>query len=124
MVGKNAPSVGDYPQHFHKRVAVYGTQGFIHWQMEAWERKTKDGTYEKGSKSYRDEDLLGQKGLTEATFDWLEDESKLHPNRLEISLMEFGVILGIFQSVVDRAPIYYPFEPQEGLLGALKTALS
>ncbi|MBM3211532.1 Gfo/Idh/MocA family oxidoreductase [Candidatus Poribacteria bacterium] len=124
VVGENAPSVGDYPQHFHKRVAVYGTHGFIHWQMEAWERKTKDGDYEKGSKSYRDEDLLGQQGLTEAAFDWLEDETKLHPTRLDISLMEFSVILGIFQSVVKRSPILYPFDPEDGILESLKKALS
>ena len=122
--GKNAPSVGDYPQHFHKRVAVYGTHGFVHWQMEGWERKTKDGEYEEGSKGYHEEDLLGQKGLTEATFDWVEDEDKLHPNRLDVSLTEFSVILAIFESVVNRAPVYFPTDPPDGLLGALRTALS
>jgi len=124
VIVKNAPSVGDYPQHFHKRVAVYGTYGFVHWWMEGWEKKTKDGSYERGTKSYGEEDLLGQKGLTEATYDWLEDESKLHPNRLDVSLTEFGVILGIFQSVIDHAPVYFPNEFPEGLLESLKTALS
>ncbi|MBD3182821.1 hypothetical protein GF312_11060 [Candidatus Poribacteria bacterium] len=124
VIGKNAPSVGDYPQHFHKRVAVYGTEGFVHWQMEAWEKKTKDGTYEKGAKSYRDQDLLGQAGLTDAAFDWLEDDSKVHPNNLETSLKEFSVILGIFQSVVNRAPVYLPTDPPDGVLQALKDALS
>jgi hypothetical protein len=92
--------------------------------MEGWERKLKDGNYERGDKSYREEDLLGQKGLTDATFDWLEDDAKPHPNRLDVSLTEFRVILAIFQSVVERAPVYLPSEPPEGLLDALRTALS
>jgi len=134
VCGTNAPGVGNYPQHYHKRVAVYGTHGFIHWQMEAWERKTlcfgyrvaqeRDAGYERGTKSYGEEDLLGQTGLTEAVFDWLDDESKQHPTRLDISLMEFSVILAIFQSVVKRAPVYFPFDPPDNLLEELRTALS
>ena len=125
VIGQNAPRTDDFrPEHQHKRVAVYGTHGFVHWQMNAWERKLKDGEYESGEKSYGEEDVLGQQGLTEATFDWLEDESKLHPNRLDVSLTEFGVILGIFQSVVERAPVSFPNDLPDGLLEALRTALS
>jgi len=124
VVGKNALSVGDRAEHQHKRIAVYGTHGFVHWQMNFWERKLKDGDHESGDKSYGEEDLLGQKGLTEATFDWLEDESKPHPNRLDVSLTEFSVILAIFESVVKRAPVYFPTEPPDGLLEALRAALS
>ncbi len=124
VIGKNALRVDDRPEHQHKRIAVYGTQGFVHWQMNAWERKLKGGDYERGEKSYGEEDLLGQQGLTEATFDWLEDDSKPHPNRLDVSLTEFSVILAIFQSVVERAPVYFPTEPPDGLLDALRTALS
>jgi len=125
VIGKNASRMDDHrPESQHKRVAVYGTHGFIHWQMNAWERKLKDGDYEYGEKDYREEDVLGQQGLTEATFDWLEDESKLHPNRLDVSLTEFGVILGIFESVVKRAPVYFPSEPPDGLLESLRKALS
>jgi predicted dehydrogenase len=125
VIGKNAPRTDDFrPEHQHKRVAVYGTHGFVHWQMNFWERKLKDRDYECGEKSYGEEDVLGQQGLTEATFDWLEDESKPHPNRLDISLTEFGVILGIFQSVVKRAPVYFPNELPDGLLESLRMALS
>jgi len=124
VCGTNASKVGDYPDHYHKRVAAYGTQGFVHWWMEGWEKKTKDGSYEKGAKSYGEEDVLGQKGLTEAAYDWLEDEAKLHPNRLEISLMEFSVILAIFESVVKRAPVYFPNDPPDDILQQLRAALS
>ncbi len=122
VCGTNAPRAGDYPEHYHKRIAVYGTHGFVHWWMEGWEKKIEK--YELGSKSYAEEDLLGQKGLTEAVFDWLEDDSKKHPNRLDISLMEFSVILAIFESVVKRAPIYYPTNPPDDILQQLKMALS
>ncbi len=122
VCGKNAPKVGDYPEHYHKRIAVYGTNGFVHWWMEGWEKKIDK--YERGSKSYAEEDLLGQKGLTEAVFDWLDDDSKKHPNRLDISLMEFSVILAIFESVVKRAPIYFPTDPPDDILQQLKIALS
>ncbi|MGQ9607987.1 MAG: Gfo/Idh/MocA family protein [bacterium] len=122
VCGTNAPKVGDYPEHYHKRIAVYGTQGFVHWWMEGWEKKIEK--YECGSKSYAEEDLLGQKGLTEAVFDWLEDDNKRHPNRLDISLMEFSVILAIFESVVKRAPVYFPTDPPDDILQQLKIALS
>ena len=124
VIGKNARKVDDRPDHQHKRVAVYGTHGFIHWQMNAWERKLRDSDYERGDKSYGAEDVLGQQGLTEAAFDWIEDESKLHPNRLDVSLTEFSVILGIFESVVTHAPVYFPSDPPEGLLESLRSALS
>ena len=125
VIGKNATKVDDiHGESQHKRVAVYGTHGFVHWQMNAWERNLKDGDYEYGEKSYGEEDVLGQQGLTEATFDWLEDEDKLHPTRLDISLTEFQVILGIFQSVVERAPVSFPGELPDGLLESLRKALS
>jgi predicted dehydrogenase len=124
VIGKNAHRVDDRPEHQHKRIAVYGTHGFVHWQMNFWERKLKGSDYEHGEKSYGEEDLLGQAGLTEATFDWLEDDDKPHPNRLDVSLTEFSVILAIFQSAVERAPVYLPTEPPDGLLDALRTALS
>lgn len=125
VIGQNARRTDDFrADHQHKRVAVYGTHGFVHWQMNAWERNLKDGDYECGEKSYGEEDVLGQQGLTEAVFDWLEDESKLHPNRLDVSLAEFGVILGIFQSVVEHAPVSFPNDLPDCLLDALRKTLS
>lgn len=121
--GNNAPSVGEYPGHYHKRTCAYGNLGFVEWQMEAWERNTPDGGYESGSKSYGAEDVLGQKGLTEAIFDWFDDEEKLHPNRLEVSLMEFNVILGLYTSALTRQPVDLPVEPEDKLIDALRECL-
>jgi hypothetical protein len=74
--------------------------------------------------SYGEEDVLGQAGLTNAVYDWLEDESKLHPNRLEISLMEFNTILAIFQSAVSRKMVQFPYDPPDDILNQLQKALS
>jgi len=117
--GSNAPDMGGGS----KRTSVHGTRGFVHWQMEAWETSTPDDGYQYGTKSYGAEDVIGQQGLTEAVFDWLDDENCPHPNRLELSLIQFNAILGIYVSALKRAPVELPVEPEDGLLDALRNAL-
>ena len=122
--GTNAPPTSAAPQEwFHKRIAVFGTRGFIHWKMESWEAHTLAGGYRAGTKSYGAEDVLGQAAMTDAIFDWLEDDSKPHPNRLEVSLAESNTVLGLFQSALDRRAVALPFEPNEQLLDALRARL-
>jgi predicted dehydrogenase len=111
-------------RYAHKRVAVYGTDGFVHWTMGGWEKRTRDGGYERGSHDYGVEDDLAQGRLTEAVFDALLDDSKPHPTRLERSLAEFNVILGIYTSALESRPVDLPFEPADGLLEALRGRLS
>ncbi|MCD6506372.1 Gfo/Idh/MocA family oxidoreductase [Candidatus Poribacteria bacterium] len=123
LCGKNAPSVGEgVAEHMHKRISVYGTRGFIQWQMNFWERSTPKG-YECGEKSYGAEDLLGQAGLTEAAFEWIEDESRPHPTRLELALQQFNVILGLYASALDRKPIELPYKPDGNFLERLRERL-
>ena len=117
--GGNAPDMGGGS----KRISVHGTRGFVHWQMSAWEISTPDGGYQHGDKSYGAEDVIGQQGLTEAVFDWLDDENQLHPNRLDVSLIQFNIILGIYTSALKRASVRLPVEPEDGLLDALREAL-
>lgn len=124
LCGTNAPSVGDgIPGHQHKRIAVYGTRGFIEWQMNAWERSTPEDGYESGTKSYGAEDVLGQAGLTEAVFDWLKDEDYLHPTRLDLSLTQFNVILGIYASALEHRIVELPCQPEENFMEKLKATL-
>jgi predicted dehydrogenase len=86
--GSHAPSITTKPgEHLHKRIAVYGTRGLVHWTMHGWE-KCVDGKYESGEHSYYDVDVFGQANLTDALADWVMDDSKPHGNRLEISLRE------------------------------------
>jgi predicted dehydrogenase len=121
--GANAPVVHD-PQvdWMHKRVAVYGTRGFVHWTMNSWEVSTAEGGYQQGEKSYGEEDILGQAAMTDAIFEWLEDEDKPHANRLEVSLAEVNTVLGIYRSAVDRDVVSLPFTPAGSLMDELKAS--
>ena len=123
LCGPNAPSVGEGPIYTHKRIAVYGTRGYLQWTMKGWERAGADGTAEKGSHDYDAEDILGQAALTEAVFDWLEDETAVHPTNLEVSLVQFNVILGIYTSALHHTPVALPVDPQPRLIDALNARL-
>jgi len=104
----------------HKRIAVYGASGFVHWQMHAWERATTDVAYESGEKEYGDEDVLGQAAMTDAMIDWLEDDSKVHANCLDTSLAETNTVLGLYASAINGTSVELPYEPKEGLLDGLR----
>ena len=111
-------------RYHHKRIAVYGTKGFVQWTMASWERQTPERGYESGAHVYGPEDDLAQARLTEATFDWLEDDGKPHPTRLEHSLDQFNVILGLYVSALTHKPVELPCDPPDGLLDALKARLA
>jgi len=122
--GLNAPRMSaEGPSYMNKRIAAYGTHGFVQWAMESWESFTPEQGYRCGAKDYRAEDVLGQAAMTDAIFDWLEDEAKPHANRLEVSLAESNTVLGLYQSALEGKPIALPFQPQEGLLTALQARL-
>ncbi|MBM3475734.1 MAG: Gfo/Idh/MocA family oxidoreductase [Armatimonadetes bacterium] len=110
-------------RYAHKRVAAYGTDGFTHWTMSGWERRTVDGGYERGSHDYGAEDDLAQARLTEAMFDWLLDDAQPHPTRLERSLAEFNAILGLYLSALGSRPVDLPCDPPDGLLDSLRARL-
>jgi predicted dehydrogenase len=124
--GTNAPVVPEAPGsiYMHKRIAVYGTRGYVEWRMEAWERLTLDGGCEHGRHTYAEEDLLGQAALTEAVCDWLDDDARPHPNHLATSLAELNVLLALYASALRRAPVALPFSPEKDLLPALRETLS
>lgn len=107
----------------HKRVAVYGTRGFVHWTMHGWERSTPEGGHESGEHNYGQQDTLAQAALTDAAFDWVVDDSKLHPTRLERALVKFNTILGMYTSALINKPVDLPFDPPDGLLDDLKARL-
>ena len=75
----------------HKRVFVVGTKGFVHWRFSSWERATPEGGYEGGPLNYGEQDIAAQGNLTEAVFDWLDDENNVHPTHLKQSLAEFNL---------------------------------
>ena len=121
----SAPRIWDSDSTvMHKRIAVYGTAGWAHWYMAGWEKFTQGGGYESGSHGYGEQDVLGQAGLTDAVFDWIEDESVGHATSLSNSLNEFGIILGMYTSALRREPVSLPFDPPANLLSDLAEALA
>ncbi len=122
--GENAPRVqrDDDRIHTHKRIAVYGTHGYVKWTMWSWETYI-DGVYESGTHQYPAEDILGQAAMTEAMFDWLEDEHAVHPLNLDLALQDFNVILGMYMSALHHKVVALPVEPEPDLIAKLRQDL-
>ena len=122
--GENAPRVprgGAIYQH--KRIAVYGMSGYVHWSMWGWETYI-NGVYESGEHEYPDEDVLGQAALCDAMFDWLEDDDKAHPLNLDGALVDFNVILALYASSLNHQVVELPYEPEAQLVPKLRDALA
>lgn len=116
--------VSNRPANFrHKRVFVVGTKGYVHWRFSNWERSTQDGGYETGHLSYPEQDVQAQGNLTDAVFDWLDDENKVHPTHLKQSLAEFNLLLGMYYSGITNQIIDLPFDPPDGLIDLLREKL-
>jgi predicted dehydrogenase len=109
--------------YYHKRIAVYGTRGFVQWTMSSWERFSEIDGYACGEHSYDEQDDRAQAALTDAAFEWAADETKLHPTRLERNLQQFNVILGGYTSALEGRPVDLPFDPPDGMLDAFKERL-
>jgi predicted dehydrogenase len=120
--GEMAPAFGRDGLHTHKRVAVYGTRGFVHWTMWSWEIGV-EGRIESGVHEYPDEDILGQARMTEAMFDWMEDDNAVHPLCLQQALVEFNTVLGIYISALERRPVALPCDPAGHLIERLRSDL-
>ncbi len=120
--GPFAPMVGDERINVHKRVAVYGTRGYVQWTMWSWEMNC-DGVVDSGRHEYPEEDILGQAAMTEAMFDWLLDKGAVHPLNLEAALQDFNIILGTYMSALRHEPIALPVEPDANLIDALRKRL-
>lgn len=113
----------DASNNRHKRVCGFGSQGFVHWRFESWEKFTPANGYQEGDLSYSAENSVAQANLTEATFDWLEDDQKVHPTNLHQSLAGFNLLLGIYQSGLTNQPIEFPFDPADNLIQQMKEQL-
>ena len=120
MAQKASDTPGIYD---HKRVFVVGTKGFVHWRFSSWERSTLDRGYEGGLLNYREQDVIAQANFTEAVFDWLDDESNVHPTHLKQSLVESNIILGMYYSGLTNEIIDLPFKPPDGLIDVLREKL-
>ena len=121
--GPFAPRVTDEERtNVHKRIAVYGTRGYVHWTMWSWEVSI-DGKVEKGTHQYPDEDILGQAAITDAMIDWIGDDAKVHPLNFDLALQDFNIVMGIYTSGLEHRPVDLPFDPPEGLIDRLRGEL-
>lgn len=106
----------------HKRIAVYGDRGHVRWSMNGWETFI-DGQRVSGTHDYVQEDLLAQAALTNAVLDWIVDEQAQPSLDLASALEDFGVMLGIYASALERTSCPLPFAPNSMLLPQLRGAL-
>lgn len=122
--GANAPFVlpGDERSNVHKQIAVYGTKGLVHWTMWSWESNI-DGKYDSGSHIYQEEDILGQAAMTEAMFDWMEDDTKAHPLNLDSALQDFNIVLKIYMSALHHRIETLESEPDLNLIEQMRNLI-
>ena len=73
--------------------------------------------------SYGGQDVIAQGGLTDAVFEWLDDESKVHPTHLKQSLAEFNLLLGIYYSGLTNTVVELPFDPPDGMMDMFRERL-
>jgi len=123
--GLASPIAGDHEQaSLHKRLAVYGTAGSAHWSMWSWEFTDRNGRREAGEHDYFEQDIQAQARLTEAMFDWLDDDAKVHPLHLGSALEDFQTLLAIYTSALQHAVVSLPFTPPANLIEKLRVHLS
>lgn len=125
VTGALAPSSNPNESiYHHKRIAVYGSAGFVHWTMVGWERMTATDGYSSGTHDYGTEDELAQAALTDSAFEYRQNPDGTHATRLELSLMQFNIILGAYKSFLEKRPINLPCDPPPRLLDSLAAGLT
>ena len=111
----------------HCRVAAYCESGHVLFEeFRGWEIFS-NGKMEKRRTSldeWRENNDLAQARLTEAMFDWLEDDTRPVETNLKLALHQFNAILGIYASAISYKPIDIPFDPPIDLDLQLREVLS
>ena len=91
--------------------------------MWSW-RMDIGGQTVRGEHDYAAEDILGQAALTEAMFDWLDDDRKVHPLNLARSMDDFALLLAIYTSGLTRAPVTLPHTSPPELIARMRAGLA
>ncbi len=110
-------TIDDQATYKHIRIAAYAERGrTLYEELGKWEIVSSDGV-EVGKianvKEWEEGNYIAQVGLTNAMFDWLEDDSKPVGTNLECALHQWNVVLGLYASSVLRKVIDIPFDPPE-----------
>lgn len=126
--GFTSPHVMDDDTTYrHCRVAAYGEIGhtlfeeFAGWKVVSTEKVENHQTT---PDEWRQNNDLAQAGLTQAMFDWLEDDTSPVETNLKLALHQFNAVLGIYLSAISHQPIDIPFDPPDDLDIQLRGALS
>jgi len=119
--------IDDDTVYKHCRVAAYGENGHVLFEeFSGWEivttRLTENGV--QTPDSWRAKNDLAQANLTQAMFDWIEDDTRPVETNLKLALHQFNAILGIYASAIFHKPIALPFDPPVDLDSQLREALS
>ena len=126
--GLTTPRVSDDgPTYAHCRVAAHAEWGrTLYEEFGKWEIASAKGI-ESGaptSEEIVESNHQAQANLTEAMFDWLEDDHKPAGTNLKIGLHQWQVVLGLYASALWRKPVDIPFAPPDDLFDSLNAALS
>ena len=126
--GFTSPRVMDDDTTYrHCHVAAYGETGhvlfeeFAGWQIVSTEKVENHQTTPDESRQNND---LAQAGLTQAMFDWIEDDESPVETNLKLALHQFNAVLGVYASAVSHQPIDIPFDPPDDLDAQLREILS
>jgi predicted dehydrogenase len=132
-LGYSAPRVLDDPAYYkHCRVAAYAERGHVLYEeFGRWEIVSPQGI----ERGHADDCRYGpdrgwiagnhraQASLTEAMYDWLEDEDEPVGTNLKRALQQWNAVLGLYASTVWRRPVDLPLKPVDDLWKRLERAL-
>ena len=126
--GTTAPTAGDEDTVWqHCRVAAYAERGHVLWEeFRNWEAVSPDGTERGRTSGLQDWEAgnhAAQAALTEAMYDWIEDDDKPAGTNLELGLHQWQVVLALYASALWRKPVALPFDPPDDLFPQLAQAL-
>jgi predicted dehydrogenase len=126
--GLTAPRAGDESTVWqHCQVAAYAERGHSLWEeFGRWEVVSPDGVEEGRIADMQDWEAgnhAAQAALTNAMFDWLEDDSSVAGTNLEVGLHQWEAVLALYASALWRRPVELPFEPPEDLFSQRAQAL-
>jgi predicted dehydrogenase len=128
-LGAVAPHVLDDEARWkHGRIAAIGAEGrALYEEFARWEITSPTGV-EAGGVANMEEwaasNDIAQANLTNALFDWLEDESKPAGTHLRRTLTQWNAILGLYLSTLTRQPVALPCDPPPDLWARLVRELS
>jgi predicted dehydrogenase len=126
--GPTARRVGDPSTNWqHVRAAAYAERGHAYWEeFGQWEIFSPEGTQCGRTESmsmWEAGNHAAQAALTNAMFDWIEDDHKPAGTNLKLGLHQWQAVLALYASALWRRPVDLPFDPPDDLFLSLAQAL-